>query len=179
MTSTGWSGSGYLGDYVAAWGPSQLRKWSLDEAASLHASQQSRDFLTAFGLPRVEVLSRFRFLETPPFIRLAERPSMAQIGEAGCSLLCVDEESDGIVVSYGPGDRIDFMNSSIEQLVISMTILEKYWRDAPGGNLSKPELHRRWDELESRLREVDPRALADDENWLSVEVWEIRNEVIS
>jgi hypothetical protein len=154
-------------DFIRFWGWDNLRRWSRDGLRDVAIPDSSKSFLAEVGLPR-QGGRMMRFGDDAGQLpRLPGRQSYRRIGFDYVVPICLDEERKGCVMEAGKefGGLDRYINSGVESFAECLVHYQQYRLkgQATGGDLSDLIV-----ETEQLMRQADPTAFSDEENWWPV-----------
>ena len=150
-------------DVIRFWGVENLKRWSFDDLCDAAIPNRSKQFLTQVGLP-LENGWTLRFNgESSVLPRLPGRPEYRRIGFDYDVPICLDEKKHGCVLSVEPPDVTRYINASVEQFGICLTLYQQYRTRVQG--MDEDDAQNLIRRIEDEMRRVDPTAFADPECW--------------
>lgn len=160
-------------DLLRLWGESNVVQIDPTEHLLLHLPRQTAETLARVGLPRrIEMLFEARELQMVDVPHLSGRYCM--FGSDLGTELCISVDT-GVVLSLSLNRRYPdrFVNTTLA-LFLEFLVLVTIERAALA-HVRDQDIDARIAALESRLRQMDERALADPDNWWSVIIEQMRD----
>lgn len=177
-------------DLTAMWGYGNVVRLDGAVVDKLDVPEATKAFLREVGIPRecdLEVTTDTGDDGWPTLIEYCGRigvspPANAsryfRFGQDGGTQLCIDTLDGGAVVSVDVAGELPtrFVNSGLDTFVESLFLYAGYCKHASG--LSDRQREKLVPLFAEDLRRVDPRSLADVENWWSVVLEQIEDGLL-
>ena len=163
-------------DIIRFWGQENLRRWSEEDLRDVAIPRSSKSFLVEVGLPfREDWTLRFD-RDSGPLPRLPNKSYYRRIGFDGPVPICLDEHGGGRVVAAEHDGTARYINSSIEVFGESLVFYQQYRKEAR--TASDDEVQDIIAETEEHLRDADPTAFGDANNWWPVIVEQMKQGLL-
>lgn len=153
---------------VKFWGYDNLKRWPESSLRDVNIPHSSKQFLMSVGLPCKEDWTLRFDPEADQLPRLPNKTSCRRIGFDDVVPICLDEERKGCVVAIETdiGGTERFVNSSVERLGEFLVLYQEYRKAAR--TLSEAEILKLIPTIEARMRQIDPKAVDDPNNYWPV-----------
>ena len=150
------------------WGRENLKRWSESSLDDVAIPQTSKRFLIEVGLPCKEDWTLRFDPEADELPRLSNNRNCRRIGFDDFIPICLDEKCAGSVVAVetvvGGSDR--FINSDVERFGEFLVLYQEYRKAAR--TVSEEEILKIIPSIEDRMRNIDPKAFDDCNNYWPV-----------
>ena len=169
-------------------GASGLQRAAQQAVADIRLPQTSKRYLLDVGLPTERILELSLSLKGQKLPRLdelaplsngvAQYPQARSIGTATGCAVCIDGSGAGTIflVDLTGKDQVRLINSNVEFFGASLALYHEYCRVGP--MVPKQDVDGFILKIESRMKDVDPRAFLSPENWWALIVEQMKDGLL-
>jgi hypothetical protein len=170
--------------YLEKWDQHELRRFTKDQLKIAGINELTQNFLIDFGLPesaapfvsfdRKELLTIHQIYETDD----NQNKFYVDIGsDGGGNPLCIDTSANCQIVALDHENNFSkrYVNASVKELFIFLTLYKEFGEDLQNQRGEQAFIDSKFtdeelEELFSKLKAVDKRALEDDSTFWSIEI---------